>query len=473
MAEEPQTPTAEPPAESPPLAKPARSRRNGGDRKGKGKLVVARYGRMKHIGLFRHHLETPPDVGTMLVVRTERGTELGRVLINVGPDESPHFIRKDKLDSFIRANGGDYPFRQGGRALRLANPQDVNDQQHLDRSAHEEDGYCRDQIKALGLDMKIVEVEHLLGGERIVFYFTAEHRVDFRELVKRMAGRYHTRIEMRQVGARDEARLVADYERCGQHCCCKQFLKFLKPVSMRMAKMQKATLDPTKISGRCGRLMCCLRYEDSSYEALAAALPKKNRWVRTADGVVGKVIDVQILTQLVVMLTPNRQRVAVANEEIVDRDVPEPEAMAAPPPQPRPAPVRPSLAQPRKKDRIGFDEIDEKLADMQVDVPDEPVEAAETPAETAETPAGEKRGERGGKPRRRGRRRRRPSKEPQAQSQGGPTGEMPSAPAGGDAPKAEGQGKSGKSSRGRRRRRRRRPSGGGSGEGKAPSGGDS
>jgi len=108
--------------------------------------------------------------------------------------------------------------------------------------------------------MKIVAAEHLLGGERIIFYFTSETRVDFRELVRALAQEYHTRIEMRQVGARDEAKLIADYERCGRLCCCAAYMKDLKPVSMRMAKQQKATLDPTKISGRCGRLMGCRRY---------------------------------------------------------------------------------------------------------------------------------------------------------------------------------------------------------------------
>ena len=201
--------------------------------------------------------------------------------------------------AYLRANGEDYPFSRRGRVLRVANAQDLNDQQHLDRSAGEVVAYCREQIKQVGLDMKLIEVEHLLGGERIVFFFTAEHRVDFRELVRHLAGRYHTRIEMRQLGARDEARLIADYERCGRRCCCQEYLKFLKPVSMKMAKMQKATLDPTKISGRCGRLMCCLRYEDSTYDELRKRLPRKGTWVRAADGTVGRVIEGQALTQLV------------------------------------------------------------------------------------------------------------------------------------------------------------------------------
>src|SRR4029077_13430593 len=114
----------------------------------------------------------------------------------------------------------------------------------------------------------------------------------------------HTRIEMHQVGARDEARLTADYEKCGQHCCCKQFLKVLTPISMRSAKIQKATLDPTKISGRCGRLMCCLRYEDETYESLRKKLPNRQSRAITEEGP-GTVIDTQILTQLVLIRLDN------------------------------------------------------------------------------------------------------------------------------------------------------------------------
>jgi hypothetical protein len=171
-------------------------------------------------------------------------------------------------------------------------------------------------IEQAGLSMTLIDVEMLLGGERIVFYFMAEGRVDFRELVRELAGEFHTRIEMRQVGARDEARLVADYEKCGQHCCCKQFLKVLKPVSMRNAKIQKATLDPSKISGRCGRLMCCLRYEEQTYDDLRKRLPHRNRRVMTEDGL-GTVVNTQILTQLVLVnLDSSPQRAAYPVENI-------------------------------------------------------------------------------------------------------------------------------------------------------------
>ena len=145
----------------------------------------------------------------------------------------------------------------------------------------------------------------------------------------RLANEYHCRIEMRQVGARDEARLVADYERCGQHCCCKNFLKVLKPISMRSAKVQKATLDPMKISGRCGRLMCCLRYEDATYEELRKKLPKNKTRVGTSEGP-GIVVDSKILVQLVLVRldAPDGEygrEIAVPVEELMDpNDCPAP-----------------------------------------------------------------------------------------------------------------------------------------------------
>jgi cell fate regulator YaaT (PSP1 superfamily) len=174
---------------------------------------------------------------------------------------------------------------------------------------------CQRFIKEMNLPMKIVDAEHVFGGERIIFYFMSDGRVDFRELVKRVAQEYQTRIEMRQIGSRDEAKLLGDVESCGQQCCCQRFLKHLKPVNMRMAKMQKATLDPAKISGYCGRLKCCLRYEDKNYTELKKRLPKKNTRVKTKQGR-GKVVDTQILTQLVMVEYESGERKAVGVEDI-------------------------------------------------------------------------------------------------------------------------------------------------------------
>ena len=289
---------------------------------------------MKQIGQFRHNLRELPAIGSVVVVRTERGVERGVVVVNVCESDAFGCIRPENLNAFIRACGKEYPFRRDGKVLRLANHQDVVDYRHLSSSGHEETTFCREQMRELELPMRLVTVEHLLGGGRIIFYFAAETRVDFRELVRRLASQYHTRIEMRQVGARDEARLVGDYERCGQRCCCQQFLQYLKPVSMRMAKTQKATLDPSKISGRCGRLMCCLRYEDVGYEALRKQLPRRNTWVRTAE-VIGRVAETQILTQLVRLSLLDGTKRVVSVGDILESDVAPPEKGADRPPPPR------------------------------------------------------------------------------------------------------------------------------------------
>jgi cell fate regulator YaaT (PSP1 superfamily) len=412
---------------------------------------------MCNVGEFRHALDPPPPAGTKLVVRTDRGVELAEVVSVIQAErqsaDGPFHITRDRLGEYLRENGSDYPFRKGGKVLRRANEQDIIDHRHLETSAKEEGDFCRRKIDEFQLPMKLVTVEHLLGGERIIFYFTAEHRVDFRELVKTLAGQFRTRIEMRQVGARDEARLVADYERCGQRCCCQQYLKDLKPVSMRMAKTQKATLDPSKISGRCGRLMCCLRYEDDSYRELKKRLPKKNTWVRTEE-LIGRVIETQTITQLVRLALRDGTTRVVACEDIVERNVPEPSA----PPTPEPTPRRARRETPSTKERSD----------------------GETDADDAKTSAGEssdspKAGD-DDKPKKKRRRRRKkkPSSDPQASgsdasgdndtaAKGDGASQGRAERSGGDGqPDAQGQSKPKKK---RRRRRRKKPTGQGQGQG--------
>ena len=171
-----------------------------------------------------------------------------------------------------------------GRFMRYATPEDINEEKHFQKIAVEEAKFCKKLVREMNLPMKIVDAEHILGGERILFYFMSDGRVDFRDLVRKLAQEYQTRIEMRQIGARDEAKLLGDVESCGQRCCCIRYLKSLKPVNMRMAKLQKATLDPSKISGFCGRLKCCLRYEDDIYTELKKRLPPRNTLVNTKAG---------------------------------------------------------------------------------------------------------------------------------------------------------------------------------------------
>ena len=259
--------------------------------------VVVRYGRMSHVGEF--HLSRSMETlscESRVVVQTDRGVEIGQP-INLTRSTCAHAISRDHMRTYVKNSGPETLRFQAGRVLRQATPEDLIEQRHIEAQKPDKLETCRRLVEERGLDMKLVDCEHIFGGERIVFYFMAESRVDFRALVKDLADEFQTRIEMRQIGARDEARLVADYETCGRECCCKNFLKILKPVSMRMAKMQKATLDPSKVSGRCGRLKCCLRYEHETYEELESRLPRVGDWVNTTEGE-GVVVDRQILTQL-------------------------------------------------------------------------------------------------------------------------------------------------------------------------------
>ena len=289
------------------------------------KTIVVRYGYLKLIGEFPSDLTTKVGCGSKLVLRTLRGTEIGEMLTTVcGNGGCNKSITRDKMLEYIRDSGGrSFPFSDSGRVLRVATAQDMAVQKRLDDRRSDYLSKSRELVARHKVAMKIVEVEQLLGQERMIFYFISEHRVDFRMLVRDMAHEFHTRIELTQVGARDEARLVADYEKCGQHCCCKQFLKVLTPISMRAAKIQKGTLDPAKISGRCGRLMCCLRYEDQTYEDLRKRLPNRNTRVRTEKGEAW-VLEGQILTQLVMLQFDDGERAAVPMEEILAFNLPKP-----------------------------------------------------------------------------------------------------------------------------------------------------
>jgi cell fate regulator YaaT (PSP1 superfamily) len=171
--------------------------------------------------------------------------------------------------------------------------------------------------------MDLVDVEVVFGRDRMVFFYLAEKRVDFRELVKDLARAFQTRIEMRQIGVRDEAKLLADYGDCGKPVCCNTHLSRMPPVSMRMAKIQKTTLDPSKISGRCGRLKCCLRYEFDTYQALERDLPSVGSRVVTQHGQ-GRVLALEILARKAVVELEDRRKIVVAQDEILGVEKPKP-----------------------------------------------------------------------------------------------------------------------------------------------------
>ncbi len=279
------------------------------------KQMLVRYGRMGHLGWFSHDEAHLPRANTHVMIKTERGLEMGEV---VGPwcHRSGVFCKKrEQVEEYYAGAPKGFPLGGDGQFVRYATPQDIDEERHINQNAVRELQKCRELIKELNLPMKLIDVEHVFGGERVIFYFTAEDRVDFRELVKSLAREFQTRIEMRQVGSRDAARISADYETCGQQCCCARFMKVLLPVNMRMAKLQKATLDPSKISGYCGRLKCCLRYEDIAYRELVRNLPRKRTRVRTTSGE-GLVVDAHVLTQLVQVRLDDGSIVAAPVSEI-------------------------------------------------------------------------------------------------------------------------------------------------------------
>ena len=243
--------------------------------------VIVRYGAMGWVGEFTCPPGLLRDGPLPVVVQTERGIELGQRLPACFRDDVGA-ATAEQVRVYVANSGPEFCQPNAGRVLREAAPQDIDEHRRLNAHTREDIEQCVALAARFNLDMRIVTAEHLLGGERIVFYFRSEGRVDFRDLVRELAQRYRTRIELRQVGARDEARLVADWEVCGRECCCKGFLKKLRPVNMRMAKLQKSTLDPAKVSGRCGRLRCCLRYEHEGYLQLQARLPARGTRVRTS-----------------------------------------------------------------------------------------------------------------------------------------------------------------------------------------------
>jgi cell fate regulator YaaT (PSP1 superfamily) len=254
---------------------------------------------MRSLGVFSPRNDDVYGRGLTVVVRTERGLETGEVLCEA----------TDAAVSQIK----DPVF---GQILRELTAEDATERSRLLDRARIEFQTCSRLVEEQKLDMQLVDVEHLFGGERIIIYYLAENRVDFRELVKLLGAEFQTRVEMRQIGVRDEAKLLADYGDCGKPVCCNTHLTEMPPVSMKMAKIQKATLDPTKISGRCGRLKCCLRYEYDTYEALQKELPPLGSDVVTSRGR-ARVLAQEILAGQLLIETDDHRRVLVDAGEIL------------------------------------------------------------------------------------------------------------------------------------------------------------
>lgn len=260
---------------------------------------VVRFGSMRQLGLMAARQGDQFRRGDGVVLRTGRGTEIGQVLCEATEDALANLDRPP-----------------GGSILRHLGADDAVlwDRLEAERAGLRE--RCRRLIDESGLPMKLVDVEQLLGREKTIVYYLSEDRVDFRELVRQLAAALGARVEMHQIGARDEARLMADYGDCGQPVCCNTFLSSMPPVSMRMAKLQKATLDPNKISGRCGRLKCCLRYEFDTYESLDRELPPAGAMVVTRDGRM-RVLGREILAQQLLVETEDQRRILISAGEVL------------------------------------------------------------------------------------------------------------------------------------------------------------
>ncbi len=278
---------------------------------------IVRYGAMRLLGAMSARNGSAWLRGTRVIVRTNRGLEVGEILCKTSTDDSPDATVdcQDGQQNEVQQNGG-YAVLSAGQILREMSGQDSNELAHIEANAREEFRLCSRHIRDLGLQMQLVDVEHLFGGERIIVYYLAEGRVDFRELVRRLATEFQTRIEMRQIGVRDEAKLLADFGDCGKEVCCSSHLVEMPPVSMKMAKMQKATLDPTKISGRCGRLKCCLRYEYDTYLELQRKLPPINAEIVTAEGR-ARVLSHEILAQQVLVQMEDNRRLMLDVSEVL------------------------------------------------------------------------------------------------------------------------------------------------------------
>ena len=234
------------------------------------------------------------EAGSFVIVETARGVEYGKVVL--GRRE----VEEGKITASLKP------------IIRIAN----EDNKKKSKRAF---GICLEKIAKHKLDMKLIEAEYTFDNNKVLFYFTADRRIDFRELVKDLASVFKTRIELRQIGVRDETKMVGGIGICGRELCCNKHLSEFVPVSIKMAKEQNLSLNPTKISGVCGRLMCCLKHEQDTYEYLNEKLPNVGDFVRTIDGNKGEVMSVNVLRQKVKIVVTDKDD----NKEVMEYPVAE------------------------------------------------------------------------------------------------------------------------------------------------------
>ena len=266
-----------------------------------------------------------PQPGDLVVVETARGYEMGETVTGA----------REVTDDQIVA-----PLK---RVIRLATAQDIQNAEQSAEREKEAFRVCQAKIAEHNLEMKLVDVENTFDNSKMLFYFTANGRIDFRDLVRDLASIFKTRIELRQIGVRDEAKMLGGLGQCGRQICCAAFLGDFQPVSIKMAKEQSLSLNPTKISGQCGRLMCCLKYEQENYETTLKRLPRIGREIMTPDGP-GIVTEIGVIREMV------KVRVRLPDDTFDLREFPlesvhkpghEPPAAAAKPPEeaPQAAPI--------------------------------------------------------------------------------------------------------------------------------------
>lgn len=261
-----------------------------------------------------------PTPGDFVIVETTRGIEFGEVVTEVRE------IDDTKLTS---------PLKQ---VVRIATEEDILHDKENKAAEKEAFTICQKKIADHKLDMKLVSVEYTFDNKTILFYFTANGRVDFRSLVKDLAGVFKTRIELRQIGVRDEAKMLGGLGPCGRSICCGTFLGDFQPVSIKMAKEQNLSLNPIKISGVCGRLMCCLKYEQDTYEEIRKSMPKEGKEVMTPDGV-GVVCELKIITESVKVRIKKgdsfeiKEYPATDVQRLTPQNAPRPEAQRAEKPE--------------------------------------------------------------------------------------------------------------------------------------------
>lgn len=257
--------------------------------------------RFKEAGKIYHFNPAGIDIkkGDKVIVETARGIEMGEVCVGI-KEISPESLSKPLKD-----------------VIRLANREDMERVAENKKREKEAFDICLEMIKKHGLDMKLVEAEYTFDRSKVLFYFTSDGRVDFRELVKDLANRFRIRIELRQIGIRDESKMVGSIGICGRELCCSKFLGEFMPVSIKMAKEQGLSLNPTKISGTCGRLMCCLKFEQDTYEEVLKVTPRQGSLVETPDGK-GTVEYVELLKGVVKVRIEDGKEAALKDYNVGD-----------------------------------------------------------------------------------------------------------------------------------------------------------